>query len=325
MIEYKHFSEQYLDQIVDFWNNNFNTRRNFFPITKEIFTNRFLNKKEPLAHFIPENYILAITCNKIAGIVHFAIYNPAISQYLYPNLKGDIGSIYFLCVDKDFRHQGIGTGLWNIANEQLKSCKHIVIDGQCINDFYGNVGGPSTPFFGTPEGISIPLDDTETINFFLKRGFSPRYEAASLELVDFSIKEIESDLINIISEQGFELHNTSDFLPQIGLELNNHQKTAKKYVFESLFLTLSNVVNGQITFYPMSKVLPTKYGIYSTEIIGDFKGKKLGSSLVKLAILRLQAKGATSLEVVTLRSIEHNAQSFYEKLRFKLAEKWAVF
>ncbi len=319
MIRVEIYEEKHLDAIVRFWNSNLKTHRNFIQLTPELFQQRIAGKQE----FDPKNYLIAFY-KDLAGLIHFGTLSPELSRNFYSSDR--VGYIGFICTDKDHRRKGIGSRLWNEAMTQLGGCAKIIVDGQCLNGYYGNIEGPCTPFFGTAEGISVPWEDEETRTFFKKRGYLPRYQGTTLELSEpFQITEIEKTLLERFHNEVLEVLRTSDFVPNVGVAISNHHPLIKKYIFESICVTKKGVVVAQVTYYPMMELTLGKYAIYSVFVDDKERGKGLGSDLLKLAIMRMGDCGAKSIEVITLRGVEKDAITFYSKLGFKPVANWAIY
>src|SRR3972149_8458735 len=142
-MEFCTYEEKYLPAIVNFWNKNFSDCRNFFPINEAIFKRRVIEKANNIERFDPQGFIIALDKGDVIGAIHVGIRPETICKVLYPDWqKGTEGYIAFIAVDKNHRRKGIGGELWQRGMKYLEGVSEIIIDGQCINPFYGNSEGP---------------------------------------------------------------------------------------------------------------------------------------------------------------------------------------
>jgi ribosomal protein S18 acetylase RimI-like enzyme len=301
--------------------------RNFFPVSQETIRRRIIEQRGVIDSFDPAGLILAIMDEKVVGMIHILVRPGDIAEILYKDWKGGLqGVIAFIAVDRDFRKRGIGSELTRLGQVYLMGCSQVIIDGQCINPFYGNSEGPFTPFFGTPEGISIPWEDYETKEFLLKRGFNVRYKGVTMEIKLGNLAVGNPEVIKSeLARNGIGVEITNKSYPELGLPLYESSRILKDYVFESIVGLYKDEVVSFITSYPMPEVGQGKFAIYETRTLDSYQGRGIGKNLLNYLLTRLIEKGAKSCEVFTIPEVSPGGLRLYKGAGFVVCAEWAIY
>lgn len=326
-VRYSTYRREDLPALVQFWNRTFSKMKNFFRVTEEVFAARVTQKKTAVEKFEPAHMILAHHGKDVVGMMHVGIRTEEFCKLLYPDWSsGAEGYIAAFGVDPAYRRRGIGSELWERAIEALSGCRRIIIDGQCLNPFYGNSEQPFTPFFGTPEGISIPESDSETRTFLARRGFHPRFKAVHLAC-DLK-KQPEArriDLLDSIRLSGYGVETTSAYVPTIGARVHEQMPLLQPFDGEAIALTRGGRVVSALTFFRMAEVSPSLFAVYRTEVDPDHRGHGLGGWMARFAFVEIEARGGRTLEVVTVPELSPGALDFYRRLGFESVAEWVVY
>lgn len=319
----KTYQEQYVPEIVDFWNETFSDRHNFFPITEDIFHDRITSIETNMEEFDPDHYLVAIEedSDNVLGIIHVGIHPEEFCYTWYgDNWGGGVqGYVGMIAVHPDYRQQGIGTALWEKGMERLDHCENIIIDGQCINPYYGNSLGPFQPFWGTTEGVSISPEQRETLTFFTRRGFTPRYAGVTLQLpVEEANLDQQADpsaTVKILDEEYPALDNPADMrLPY---------PDAEDYFVTQIIE--EDQTAGLLSVYPMTHLDDNKWGIYEFQVHKNYQGKGYGTTLLQETIKELQNREATICETFSLKEVSEEAMSLYQSFGFEQQNEWVIF
>jgi ribosomal protein S18 acetylase RimI-like enzyme len=307
---------------VEFWNTSFKNHRNFFPVDEQILRQRIIEKKTDLESFDPRGMILAFDEQRILGMVHAGIQSEMFCKACEPGWQGGTrGYIGFIFVRPEFRKRGIGSRLWKAALEYLKECQKVIIDGQCLNPFYGNSEGPFTPWWGTTEGISISWNDQETKSFFARRGFSPRFKAFSLEWQLEGQTESEPPP----RKDKWQPQLRRRFYPLLDRPAMMSLPQPEELDFYSLIILADNVVRGYLIAYRMTEVSKAKYAIYEVRISKQYQGQGMGMLLVNSWLEVVKQIGGESCEVTTVPELSPGALEMYRKCGFEVAAEWAIY
>lgn len=326
-VRYSTYREEDLPALVAFWNRTFSKMKNFFRVTEEAFAARVTRKKTAVEKFEPAHMILAHQGKDIVGMIHVGIRSEEFCKLLYPDWSsGTEGYIAAFGVDPAHRHRGIGSELWERAIEALSGCRRMVVDGQCLNPFYGNSEQPFTPFFGTPEGISIAESDRETRGFLARRGFHPRFKAVHLACDLKKQPEVRrADVLDSIRLSGYGVEITSAYVPTIGARLHEQMPLQHPFDGAAIALTQGGKVVSALTFFRMAEVTPSLFAIYRTEVDPEHRGHGLGGLMARLAFVDIDARGGRTLEVVTVPDLSPAALDFYRRLGFDTVAEWVIY
>lgn len=331
MPDYVPYSPPLLGAFVEFWNLTFADRRNFVPLTAEGFERRVVAKRNAVEAFDPRSLILAVEPDAAAGAVprvlgaaHAGTWPEAFARVLDSAWGGgSMGYIAFLAVDPAHRRRGIGGELWGRAAASLRSCRRIVIDGQCMNPFYGNSEGPETCFWGTPEGISISWMDVSTQRFFRRRGHAPRYRGAHLQW----IVEPAKDAARVQPPpKGISILTLQGRYPEIGRPLSHVPTLFSQHPF-TCFAAHDAVgrVVGILSLFPLVGLDAGRYAVYEWLVLPELRKTGLGRNLLAAAQDYLRQCGATACDALTLPAISGNALTLYLGAGFREVDAWAIY
>ena len=329
MAEYTYgsYRDELLPGIVAFWNRVFAERRNFFPVTEKMFRERIVEKKTAVETFRPGGFLVARREEEVVGVLHAGRNSPEVCKVLNPDWPGgEQGYIALLMVDPAHRKKGIGTALWHGVREFLDGCVQVVVDGQCLNPFYGNSQGPFTPFWGTPEGISVLWKDSATKKFFAQKGYAPRYKAVQMELAvqkapAQDVEKLEADL----KARGVEIKTIHDSYPEVGGRVGDSDRKVEGLVYECLTAIDGDRVAAVLTTYPMVELALDRHAIYEAIVHEDYRARGIGKGMLSLAIERLRAQGSVSCSVLTIPDVSEAAFKMYDSAGFQPCESWAVY
>lgn len=315
-----------LPPAVRFWNRSFSGRRNFIPVTERVFRERVVEKETAFEKFDPSGFIVAREKGEIAGFIHVGVRPEPLCRVLDPDWRsGSQGYVAFLFVAPERRRQGVGTELWHRGLERLKGTRQVVLDGQCFNPFYGNSEGPFTPFWGTPEGVSIEWDDSATKKFLARKGFAPRFKGAQLSLDLAGATACADRAGRAIARQGYEFRIIGDFYPEIGHGLKERRAVRPGLTYGVVTALHRGRVVGLISYYPMPEARPGLFGIYEAVVIESLRGKALGKRLLEAAVGRMKERGGTHCEVLTLPELSPAAHKLYLAAGFVPTQNWAIY
>lgn len=311
-----------LSPFVEFWNRNFAARRNFFPLTERLFRERVTST----VTFDPAQFILAREGKDIAGFAHVGIRPEALCRSLDPEWRsGSQGFVAFLYVDPARRRKGLGTELWHRGLAALKDTRQVVLDGQCVNSWYGNSAGPATPFWGTPEGVCVEWNDSATKKFLARKGFAPRIKGAQMVLDLGTLAGTFEDGERALSRLGVTLQVLQDEYPELGKSPKARRGLPEGLNFEVVAALRRGRVAGLVAYYPMKEVRPGLYGIYEAVVLPALRGKALGRRLIQAALRRLRDRGGATVEVLTLPELSTAAHKLYSNEGFQWVQSWAVY
>ena len=169
------YSDARLPALAVWWNEAFRGMRNYWPVGPEALRTRIIERRTAVESFDPSGLLLAVDGDRVVGAIHAGIQPESVSRALDPAWEGGTrGWVALLCVLPGWRRRGVGGALWDRARACLAGCREVFVDGQGLGPYYGNSDGPATPFFGTPEGLSLPAEDGVTRAFLERRGHRPQ-------------------------------------------------------------------------------------------------------------------------------------------------------
>ncbi len=323
-VKYRHHSPGLLPAIVAFWNEEFRDRRNFFPLTEELFEKRVIHGGTSLGRFAPEQLIFACDGERVVGMTHALPRSEAACRALFPDWKGGSqGVIAFFCVARNRRNRGIGGELFRRAKKALSGQGQIAIDGQCLCPFYGNSSGPFTPFWGTPEGPCIPDGDTGTERFLRRQGFEPRHKAVTLDVQLAQISQSELNRTNLPPDCSIELLN--DRIPSFGEPAERFERAGSASRFSSACCFRGKRAVGALVFFEMREVAAGKGAIYNFEVAKPARGLGIGRAVLQAALSGMKRLGWQTCEVLTIPELSPAGMNLYGNLGFKTAAHWVVY
>jgi len=319
-VEVTNWSEGDLPRFVRFWNRSFSDRRNFFPITETHFRNRVLEKKTAVEAFDPTTFLLVREGEEIIGVLHGGVRVEELCRTLHSTWPGgEQAYIALYHVREENRNRGVGSALWRRFYEVAGEGRQLVVDGQCINPFYGNSEGPFTPFWGTPEGISVSWADSGTKKFLARKGFAPRFKAVQMEL-DVPHAEYEGPV-----PSGFDLKVVNDYYPDLGVTYGVAQRYDNGGEFTCAVVLSHGKTVAVLSWFPLKEIDPSRYAIYEAMVMDEYQGKGLGRALVAAAIEWFRSKKASTCDVLTLPEISRPAYELYTRAGFTPCQNWAIY
>ncbi|MCR4315545.1 MAG: GNAT family N-acetyltransferase [Planctomycetes bacterium] len=326
-ITFETFKDEHIPQIVRFWNDCFSGMRNFFPVSSRDVRDRIVRKGNAVEKFDPSRFFIARDEDLVVGIAHAALRSEEVMRAIYPDWEsGSQGYLAIFGVLPQFRKIGVGGKLLQLALATLDGAKEIVLDGQCINPWYGNSEAPFTPFFGTPEGVSIPADDAESLAFLARRGFRPRYDAVALELDMTNYKGNPQLAVQGLTDKDYKIVHCANHCPMIGGTVADWKIFRPGFFFDTICALENDVVVGTITGYQMIDLDPSKYAIYEFEVDPEHHGKGYGRALLTMFLSFMKdQKGARVIETLTIPEVSGPAFELYKKFGFVPAQTWAIF
>ncbi len=298
-----------------FWNRSFASRRNFIPLTAETFRRRVTGGGIPGERFDPEDLIVAREGGEVVGFVHAGRRSAAVCRRHDPSWPGGTqGTLNFLFVDPEHRKRGLGSQLWHAALEHLKRTRQIILDGQCLNPFWGNSQGPRTPLWGTPEGVSVGWDDSATQKFLARKGFAPRFRAIQLS------RRLEEAPLPAAGEAQF-----LPWMPVLGAPPAQKRRMRAEVSFEVAVDVRRGRVRGLLAYFPLAELRPGLYAIYEAAVVPSERGGALGSRLLGAALGRLRERGAREVEVLTVPEVSASAHRIHLEAGFQPVASWAIY
>jgi ribosomal protein S18 acetylase RimI-like enzyme len=300
---------------VRFWNRCFSDHRHAIRLTREELRRRVTEGGVPGERFDPARFIVAREGGRIAGFVHVSRRSAAACRRADPTWSGGaLGVVCFLFVDPARRRRGIGDRLWHAGVGLLKGCSQVVLDGACLNPFWGNAQGPRPPFWGSPEGVGVSWDDGASKKFFARKGFAPRFRGIQLSL----------DLAGASLPPAVE----ASFVPRmpvVGGSWGTWRRTHGAAAFETAVALSRRRVRGMITYFPWTGAREGLYGIYAAAVVRGARGGSLGRGLLGAALRRIAESGGRSVEVLTVPELGEAAHRIYLEAGFRQAASWALY
>jgi GNAT superfamily N-acetyltransferase len=324
------FQKNDLAPIVDFWNNAFADRRNFYPITAADFQSRVLDCEV----FDPNGLILAWYedqdgSSHLAGMVHG--FRPAPRKALYAKWEAR-HNLALLYVEPALRRQGIGSRLLRAVENWLYYCPVYV--GGPAQPCYGTIEGPRPPFFGGSQRMGVSARDTSLLNFLAYRGYhvvDPGEISMRLDLTPRPAPPAPD-----LAALGLRLLPMSHENPFRGRE----PKGREEYTlygdnggfpyFGYVLVTADELLQGQISWYPMRQA--GHAAIAGFWVAPSLRGKGLGAYLLDLTLhdlchasppaSRTSWGSFRSVEVQTHLVKHAQAAALYERRGFVVDAAW---
>ncbi|MBI4618396.1 MAG: GNAT family N-acetyltransferase [Planctomycetes bacterium] len=307
MIRFRNWLPADLPAAVFYWNRAFADRRNFFPIDERDFRDRVVANRHGEEAFDPAGFQIATDGAEWVGFAH-------------AGRRANRGYLAFLHVREPHRRHGVGGALFDLCLSYLAGTDEVFVDGQCFNPYYGNVQGPFIPFWGTPEGISVPQGDREALAFLERRGFVPRFEAVTMERAP-----ADSPVLGEKGEGNATFRSYVNACPALGSrpdDLVPHARFDRHIAWAAV---VGERVAGRVIAYSMERARSGLWGIYDLEVEEVARGSGLGMALVRRALDSLAALRVETCEVLTIPALSPAAYRVYERLGFGVAVRWAIF
>ncbi|MEK7865177.1 MAG: GNAT family N-acetyltransferase [Planctomycetota bacterium] len=319
------FDPEDLPEVVAWWNRAFADRRGFYPVTGELFQARVIGKKNAVEEFEPSRFLMARDGARVVGAAHVGVRSEEYCAAVFRNWPGGPQAyLAMIGVEPSARRQGIGGRLYAAAEAAVAGSGRLVIDGQCVNPFYGNSEAPFTPFFGTTEGISIPWEDSTTRAFFTKRGHTPRFRALSLEA---NLPDGGADLAwtEEAVKAGFTIDVLASRLPELGSALVHARRAPCETPYDAATIHREGIVCGVAVGYRMTQVHPARYAVYEVSVAEGLRGHGLGTAALAALLRNAAAKGVRQAEVLTVPELSKGAPEMYARMGFHEVASWAIY
>jgi ribosomal protein S18 acetylase RimI-like enzyme len=309
-----------LPALVRFWNRTFADRRNFFPLTEALFRERVLGKETAVERFEPATFLVAREGGEIVGVLHGGVRPEKLCRTLHPDWPGgEQAYVALFEVERDHRRKGVGSELWRRFHDVAGEGKQLVLDGQCINPFYGNSEGPFTPFWGTPEGISVSWEDSATKKFLARKGFAPRFKAVQMEL------DIRGAKYEGLVPPDFELKIVDDYYPELGITYGVSERYTGGGDFACAVVLSHGKTVAVLSWFSLKQIDPRRYAIYEAIVSEEYQGMGLGRALLAAAIGWFKKQKASTCDVLTLPEISRPAFELYSGAGFQPCANWAIY
>jgi GNAT superfamily N-acetyltransferase len=316
----------FLPAFVRFWNRAFASKRNFFPVTEEVLQARIFGKRTAVEAFDPEGFLVAREGKDVVGLVHVGERSDALVRSLDPDWPGgNQGYVAFLFVEPEWRGKGIGSELWHQGIDRLRKTRQVVLDGQCWNPFYGNSEGPFTPFWGTPEGVSVEWESSLTKKFLARKGFAPRFRGVQLALSPLPAPPPLASVERALDRGGFQLRLTRGIYPELGKAARDRRYIPGGLEFQVASAVQKGRTVGLIVSFPLKEVRSGLYAIYEANVLEPFRGRALGKNLLSACLHQLTEARAQALEVLTIPEVSPAAHKLYLTAGFAPVASWAVY
>ncbi len=321
------FQKNDLASLVDFWNNAFVDRRNFYPITAADFENRVLNCEA----FDPNGLILAWHetqdgSSQLIGLVH--AFRPTPQRGLYAKWE-QRHTLALLYVAPAYRRQGTGSRLLRAAENWLYYCPIHV--GGSAQPCYGTMEGPTPPFFGSTQRMGVSVHDNLLINFLAHRGYRV-VDAGDVSMRIQRLAHLDSmpespDLASL----GLQLVPISHEHPFSGREPKGREEYSlyganggAPYVGYVL-VTGENMLQAHISWYPMRQTGCA--AIAGFWVAPRLRGHGLGRYLLRRALYdQLHSPPPWgdyhTVEVQTHLVNHARAAALYERSGFEIEMAW---
>jgi GNAT superfamily N-acetyltransferase len=319
------FQNSDLAPLVNFWNNAFADRRNFYPITATDFEKRVL----PCEAFDPDGLILAWHpgqdgSNQLVGLVHAFRPTPQSGLYARWEQRHDLALLY---VEPRHRRQGIGSRLLRAAENWLYYCPVHV--GGPTQPCYGTVEGPRPPFFGSTQQLGISVHDTLLINFLAHRGY--RITDPGTVSMRLKLTPRPKPTLPDLAALGLRLVPVSHVMPFSGHEPKGREEYSLygendgDPYFGYVLVTGDNLLQGHISWYPLKEV--GRAAIAGFWVAPSLRGHGLGRYLLDLALYDLihapPPNGVYHSVEVQTHLIQHSqADALYERRGFEVEMAW---
>ena len=196
MINYIQGNCEYIEKIVDVWNDEYSDNHFLKPMTIKEFT----SKLEEISFFDWNNTLLALDDDKVVG---YCIY------YNLPSLinNPENGAIISqLIVKKEYRNKGIGSTLLNKVIDYFKSVGKTKVDVKFFLPACYPWYIPNTDKHDHPCAPGIRINSNEYF-FFLHRGFSSYgfQDAFHANLEEYEFSDKIKEIIEINKKDGISI------------------------------------------------------------------------------------------------------------------------
>lgn len=308
------FCEDDVEQIAEFWNRSFSSRRMFRPLTAEYFRVRIMGR----AAFDPRGLFIARADGNIVGLAQ----TPGTGKKAYLSL---------LYVAPEFRRTGIGTALLGMVEPRLKKAEEVRAAAVVMDPVYGagfdDAGsnglrtraqwdGPRFSLWGSSEGIGVPVSDYETTNFLLKRGFALADTDFSMRIEGIQPGRFEKKTEMAAGGRRFRIH----------LLENAYSWRSTPYHYEiphrDLQLFCGRQVVGDLLWYKWDDSTAV---LFEFQILRQARGLGLGRVMLSCALADMAEAGCAACELNTGSRRNARAVRVYRNAGFRVAEAWQTY
>lgn len=301
-MKYINFNQKYEKQIVDLWNKCCK----YDLITIQKFRQQALYDD----NFNPELCWIALHENDVVG---FIMATKRIFPYLERGLEPYRGWINVLFVDENYRNQGIGKYLYQLAEDKLKSLgvKEITLAAY----------SPSYFFSGMDE-----INYNEASIFFKKLGYESKdsHYSMSRSLIDYEMNDKIKQKKIELEEKGYQfIHFEYEYSLELleflkeefggGWKRNALMSMRNGTAEELILLVLDN--KGKICGFSMSAIdeNPCRFGPIG--ISKEKRNEGLGSILLQYSFTQFKERGIDS---IFFMSTDESGKRYYERNGFKV-------
>lgn len=332
-VVYRPFRAGDLAALVDYWRLAFADRRNFVPVDEATLRERVLDVANAVERFDPEGLVLALDpAGRPVGLVHAGVRDEAYCRACHGEAwpGGSQGYVALLHVLPAWRRQGVGGALLDRARAYSAGAREVVMDGTCINPYYGNSEAPFTPLWGTPEGPGVSLEDRETASFLERRGHPLRHRAVTLEAgLDAPLvarhEEEAARAEGRAGAAGYAVRWERDRVPVLGGPSASAVPYRPGFPYHGVFALRGERVVGSAVGYPMTPLGPHRAAIYELKVLPGHEGQGLGRALAARLLVELARAGALRVEVLTIPELSPAAHALYLKLGLREVAWWAIY
>jgi GNAT superfamily N-acetyltransferase len=319
------FHQNDLAPLVEFWNNAFADRRNFYSISAADFQRRILGCEA----FDPDGLILAWHegqdgASQLVGLVH--AFRPVPKNGLYAKWepRHDLALLY---VDPAHRRRGIGSRLLRAAENWLYYCPVYV--GGPAQPCYGTTEGPCPPFFGSTQRMGVSVQDSLLINFLAHRGYHV-VEPGDVSMTLKLSRQPEPSMPDFAA-WGLQLVTVSHEMPFEGSEPKGREEytlygdNGGSPYFGYLLVNAERLLQAHISWYPMRQAGCA--AIAGFWVAPALRGRGVGRYLLDRTLYDLIHAappwgGYNRVEVQTHLVAHAHAAALYERRGFQTEMAW---
>jgi len=187
------------------------------------------------------------------------------------------------------------------------------------NPYYGAGQRSLLPLWGSSEGIGISSEDSETKQFLLNRGFTVFGKTVSM-LTD--LKSIRHDKL---SPTEIPIQTIPNRWIMCGGPLESPSSERWRGPCESHVYIEDGYIRGKIVTYSMEELVPGREAIIDFMVEPAFRGRGIGSALLRGALRSMQQRGSKECELNTSPSENQKAFLMYQRWGFQIVAEWLSY